>query len=247
MIIGQQQIELRERLQTELVDRCKRNPRYSLRSFARFLSIEPSALSKILKGKRRISEATHERLNQRLGWKPEIQGEYRDISLDFFEAISNWYHFAILELTSLKTFKSDSRWVAAKLGITSIEVDRAIETLQRIGFLKIDRRGNWKDVSGSVTTIKNAFTHAAFRKLQTQILNQALNALESIPLELREQSAMTMAIDSRKLDAAKERIKDFRRSLCAFLQSGERDSVYQLSISMFPVSKEAIRPKKKEQ
>lgn len=231
------QDQVRNRLQAELVSRCRKNPRYSLRSFARFLSVEPSALSKVLNSKRRISEAFYSKISERLNWTPTSSDEFKDLNLDLFEAISNWYHFAILELTSIQGFKSNARWVSARLGISIVEVRQAVETLGRLGFLLIDKNGRWVDVSGSVTTINNKFTHAAFRKLQNQILMQASDALTSTPIEERDQSAMTMAIDHTQLAVAKEEIKKFRRKLCQMLQSGKRDSVYQLSISLFPVTK----------
>ncbi len=37
-------------LREQFVDRCKRNPSYSLRAFAKFLQKDPSSLSKILPG-----------------------------------------------------------------------------------------------------------------------------------------------------------------------------------------------------
>jgi hypothetical protein len=68
-------------------------------------------------------------------------------------------------------------------------------------------------------------------------LLQALEALEDVPLESRDQSSMTMAIDPSLLPEAKAKIRDFRRSLCAFLQENARpkSEIYQLSISLFPV------------
>ena len=47
--------------------------------------------------------------------------EYQQLQMDTFRVISDWYHFGILELTYLKSFKSDPRWIAKALGITEIE------------------------------------------------------------------------------------------------------------------------------
>src|SRR6202050_4890689 len=59
--------EFRLLLQDELAARCSRNPNYSLRSFAKFLSVSPAALSAILKGKRPITHKMKERLGLQLG------------------------------------------------------------------------------------------------------------------------------------------------------------------------------------
>lgn len=59
--------EFRLFLQDELVRRCKKNPRFSLRAFARTLAIEPSALSKILHGKRALTPKMLQRIATQLG------------------------------------------------------------------------------------------------------------------------------------------------------------------------------------
>jgi hypothetical protein len=49
---------------------------------------------------------------------------------------------------------------------------------------------------------------------------------------------LTMAIDRRRLPEAIEMITRFRRELGLFLEQDERKTdVYQLSISLFPVTK----------
>ena len=42
-------------LRNELERRCKANPAYSLRAFAKFLGVDPSFLSKVLSGKREVT------------------------------------------------------------------------------------------------------------------------------------------------------------------------------------------------
>lgn len=256
--------DFRSYLQAELIRRCRANPKYSLRAFARTLRIEPSALSKILNGKRRITTVMFRQLSKRLALDPVLAEklqppsqaprsqakaqaaptgdfapkDYRQLSLDMFQIISDWYHYAILELTQLNGFKPEPRWVARKLGITVSEVNIAVERLERIGFLKITSEGKWIDESGAVTTVGNEFTAIAFRKLQRQILEKAIDALEEIPMEERDQSSMTLVANSRLLPQAKERIKRFRRELTRFLKSeGPYDTVYHLGVSLYPVVK----------
>ena len=240
-------------LQNELMRRCRVNPRYSLRAFARYLEIEPSALSKLLHGKRAFSTNTIQRLGRRLGLdtadlermssqrekKLPRPDDYETLALDHFRIISDWYHYAILELTRTKGFKADTKGVARVLGISVPEVNTAVERLVRLGMLEITPEGTWIDRAEFVTTIGHAFTNVGFRNLQRQILAKAIHALDEIPLERRHQSSMTMAIDSSRLPEAVERIKKFRRDLCKYLEAGENvDSVYNLTISLYPLTTE---------
>jgi len=168
----------------------------------------------------------------------ESNVNYNQLTLDAFQVISDWYHYAILELISIKGFQPNSKWIAPKLGITVSEVNIAVERLQRLGLLKICDDGKWINGSGSNTTTGNAYSATAFRRLQRDVLKMALNALEEVPMEVRDQTSMTMAIDSSQLPEARIRIKKFRRNLCQFLQeSGPRDQVYQLGISLYPITR----------
>ncbi len=245
-------------LQNELVRRCKGNPRYSLRAFSRALGVEPSAMSKLLSGKRGISRPMFQRLVKRLALAPgEVRrfagasakgppkrpgatlhdDHFSQIGLDAFQVIADWYHFALLELMSVDGFRPDPAWISRALGLTVSEVRFAIERLARLGLLEVGADGSLTRLERDLTTIGPDFTTTALRKMQKQILDMASRALDEVPLERRDQSAMTMAINANLLPEAKERIKAFRRKLCAFLEAEPpRHDVYQLTISLYPVS-----------
>src|SRR5262245_57459511 len=106
-------------LQNELIRRCKKNPGYSLRAFAKGLEMDFSTLSKLLKGQRPIGKLVIKRLSSKLGLDPkvtgqflsnqnsdvQVAGDYQQISLDSFNIIADWYHYAILELMRLDKFE----------------------------------------------------------------------------------------------------------------------------------------------
>ena len=247
-------------LQHELVRRCKSNPQYSLRAFARALGADSSYISKLLNGKRSVSKKVIQRLGPKLGLTP-LQSErfykfarqasstadssliqsnvdYVQLSYDSFQLIADWYHYAILELLTTQGFISSPKWIASCLGVKTPEVNDALERLKRLGMIKLDKNGQYLLSHQSHTTIGTPYTAAALQKLQRQILTMAIEALEGVPSDERDQTAMTMAIDSKLMPEAKERIKKFRRELCAFLQEGRKtDRVYHLSLSLYPVSK----------
>lgn len=243
-------------LQQELVKRCNQNPRYSLRAFARMLEIEPSALSKILSGRRGVSKRKFKKFVEKLNLEPSLaeqmkpvrkrrkvstpleNSNYQQLTLDAFRVIAEWYHYAILELTHVDGFEPNHKWTARVLGVSVHAVSVAVERLQRLEFLRISTDGKWIDQSGSITTVGNDFTDIAFRKLQKGILEKAITVLEEVPISLRDQTSVTMAIDSSLMSEAKERIKNFRRDLAAFLSGGvRRDQVYHLGVSLYPVTR----------
>lgn len=243
--------DFRGLLQSTLISRCRDNAQYSLRAFAKFLSIEPSSLSKILNGKRSITPKMYERLAKAMNlsdkdydfYHPLKQQtlsrqeiEYRQLTADSFQFISDWYHYAILELLHINNFRQDFTWIARTLGISKSQVEDAIDRLFRLGFIKEDESGKWLDSAGKISTVGNEFSTVAFRNLQKQVLRMAIEAMDTVNMNKRDQSSITMAIDSSKIPQAKEIIKRFRRELCELLEAGSRDEVYNLAISLYPIT-----------
>ena len=120
-------LEFRARLQEELSRRMRVNERYSVRAFANSLDLDSSTLSQILSGKRSLSDNKMKEICEKIGIvapgeSRAYSSDYNLLDLDSFAVISDWYHFAILDLTLLKTFKSDSNWIAQKLSIQRLKL-----------------------------------------------------------------------------------------------------------------------------
>jgi uncharacterized protein (TIGR02147 family) len=251
--------DFRNRLRQELLDRCKRNPTYSLRAFASHLDMDPSTLSKILNGKRPLGRKLVLQLGSKMGLSTREIGAFLNrassgaaedaaesadhemglrLALDRFAVISDWYHFAILELMQVKAFRPEASWIAKALGLKVIEVDAAIERLERVGLLKIHGNGQWQDLSyGFSTSIGPDMISTAHRRLQEQFLEKSAQALVCVPIQDRDHTTMTVAIDKSRLPVAREKIKRFRRSLAKFLSEGDvLDDVFNLNIALFPLT-----------
>jgi uncharacterized protein (TIGR02147 family) len=88
-----------------------------------------------------------------------------------------------------------------------------------------------------LSTADKHLTTPALRKNQRQLLEKAIDSLENDPIELRSMTSMTTAIDPRRIPEAKEMIRHFNRTLCAFLEGGNRTQVYNLGIALYPLQK----------
>lgn len=259
----------RDFLQREFESRSRRNPAYSLRAYARDLGVQPSKLSEGLRGLKGFSRATAQRIARGLELSSpeqeyfvtlveqehargqaakksateklrslEAQRNYKNIYLDHFKAMADWYHLAILELTAVKDFTSDSQWIAARLGIHEREAENALQRLLELGMLVRDSTGALRQAEEDAAT-PGDIPSKAIREHHSQILAKADAALERVPVERREYSSTTMAIDPARISEAKEWLREFRRRFCRDLQSGgEKSSVYCLSIQLFPLDKQ---------
>jgi uncharacterized protein (TIGR02147 family) len=244
-------------LQAELAGRCARNPRYSLRAFARYLGLDHATLSQFLRSKRRLTDQTIEKLGTRLGLEPEAIRSYiardfegtlfdqspvtlRDIhqlTHDAASLVSDWYHYAILELVRLQDFKPDSRWIARVLGISLDEVNVALTRLVRFELLVMAEPGRWIDQSGDAVASLDDFTQVTIDRLAEQSRRLLLAAWHAAPTRLREHCSTTVAINTSRLPGILERIARFRQELISYLGQDETcDDVYQLEINLFPLT-----------
>jgi transcriptional regulator with XRE-family HTH domain len=245
-------------LRTELTLRCRKNPSYSLRSFASYLGVSSSFLSKLLNNKRPITKRTLIKFSERLGVSPEkydqftskinsrssqINVSFNNLSLDQFEVISEWYYFAILELITVKNFNPSPLWIANCLGISHMEAKEALQKLIRLNYIKVSK-GKLLLTNKNNTTIGPVATAAAYQKQQKQILQKASEALVQTPFDLRSQTSVSLAISQKRLSEANNLIKTFRRQMIQLLQEQEKDSfdsVYQLSVSFYPLTKPLLK------
>lgn len=250
----------REYLQAELVKRCKENPRYSLRAFARSLHTDSSRLSKILKGDRPTNEAYIEKTGALLELPLEKiesfkanqtkkisidkqqlkkQKDALQLTLETFEVISDWQHFAILDLIQVKNFTPTAKWISQSLEISIYETNACLQRLQKVGLLNINENGEFEDISNGINSFglaKNKTTQA-HKNHQRQLLEKSIEALRDIDVHYRDHSSRMIPTSYKKILEAKDMIKEFRAQLAAFLSDvDEKDTVYQLAVSLFPLS-----------
>lgn len=238
-------MEFREILQQEYIERLRKNPKYSMRAYANFLGIDSGSLSRLLNGQRKANSQTMEKLSLRLGinfQEIDEQGVRRstpkDLSLEIFKIISDWQHFAILELIKTDDFINDTNWIASRLGLQNIEARDAIERLKNVDFIEEDKNGKLilKDIH--LSTLSQDYTTAALRKLQKCFLEKAITAQEEVEFDDRHQSTLTVAVARDQLPQIKEKINQFRRSLNDFCEAHKsKDQVYNLSLSLYPLTK----------
>lgn len=248
-------------LRFEYFRRKSRNRSYSLRAFARQLHVPPGPLSEILSQKRPLTAKVARRIAESLAYGPEETEEAlklvdggighsnneeskakgplpdlisRRIEADTFSLISDWYHYAILSLVETDDFRNDLSWIARRLCISSLEARAAMERLFRLGL--IQKTANSLAATQGWTTTHN-IPSAAIRKFHRQSLEQSMEALESVPVEERDVTSITMAIDVSKREVAKKEIRRFRRRMARLLEEGNKTEVYQLNIQLIPLSR----------
>ena len=166
------------------------------------------------------------------------QYSFKPLSPVKFEQISDWYYFAILEMATLEGFNFDSIQVAEQLGITRVEAKTALNTLKKLGFIYQAKDGKWTVNSGENSALPRKNTTINHQRLQKQFLMKAIGSLNDVPIEMRDQTGVTIAIPVERVEKMKKLIKSFRKSAAQLAQpTGKKAVVYQLCVSFFPLMK----------
>ena len=263
-------------LANELKNRSARNPRYSLRAFAQALKLSPGELSEILRGRRKptlkgaikiaralqlSSDETQKLLAltddfQSAGGDPSTQLQSRQLTMDLFHVVSDWYCFAILSLADTQDFNSDPKKIARRLGITEMECKIAVERLERVGLIeriepaRQDRKSSAKPgyfhfrATPDYVLSPQGIPSEAVRNYHRQILEKAARALDEQSVDEREIAGTTFAIDPKDLPKIKKelhRLLDRLAAESAKPGSARRTEVYHLEAALFRLSKPSFQ------
>lgn len=241
----------RKELNRIFEEKKSRNSRFSLRAFAASLEVAPSSLSSILNGSRPLSDKNCKKFGKKLNLSdsqirdfmgikiPEHkQLKYNEISEDHLSQISDWYHFAIMELIKTKNFNTSHRWIAKKLGINVYQVDEAVEKMVQLKFIKINDDGTWEDCLGPTNVTRSSKSKL---KLLRDVVSQSYSSINKFDRELRAQSFLTVAVNKKKVDLVREKFIKFKKELGEILEDDQdREDVYHLSLGFFPAHKPEI-------
>lgn len=254
-----------EILRSELEQRLNSNSRYSLRAFARDLEMTPSQLSLIMNEKKGLSETSALRIAKKLSLNPKDTEIFcslvlsldskskakraealiklsqldlaKSITLDSFRVIADWYHFAIMELTMQKGFKSDLLYISNQLGISKFEAEQAIQRLERLDLIE-KSNGRWRQTEIDLST-PNDIPSDAIKKFHKQVLQKAMDAITFQSTEDREISSLIIGINKTDLPKYKNIIRKFHREINSLAETkkNKRTHVYCLNTQFFGLSK----------
>jgi uncharacterized protein (TIGR02147 family) len=169
----------------------------------------------------------------------------RNLDIEKYHAIASWHHFAILDLATTTRFRSDPAWIASRLGLSRVEAADAIERLLLLGLLR--REGGRLVKSSLHIQFPTRESRAAVRAFHQQMIGKAQEQLHHADPESfarRSITGHTVAVDTSRLDEAREFISAMQAEFIRRFSVGTPDEVYQLNIQLFPLTqtqKESLR------
>jgi len=159
------------------------------------------------------------------------------LPLTAFSVISKWYHFTIREMTRLKGFKNNLSWIKEKIlfDVSHEDLAHGIENLKTVGLLQ-ETAGGLKVAQGNLRT-PDGLGSLAIRNMHCAHLDNAKEALGSVPSESRNYFAATLCFDSKKMEEARTVLRQFSHDFANQFDGDLGDQVYQFQFQFFPVTK----------
>jgi uncharacterized protein (TIGR02147 family) len=157
-----------------------------------------------------------------------------------YEFYSKWYHPAVRELFAIHLLGNDYKRIAriVQPRITPREAKQSVRLLCRLGLIRKDDKGHYRQVDQSVST-GDVWRSVAIRQFQMDTFDLAREALNSVDAKERDVSTLTMSISDERFAMVAERIRQFRNELITLITSDTSPSrVYQLSMALFPLSRQ---------
>ncbi len=243
--------------------RKARRPAYSMRAFARDLSVSPSSLNDFLKSRVGMSDERIESIANALKWSEDRKTHFRDLivskfdrdsvarqsaatrargrlkngaynqSLDAFKVISDWYHLAIIEMCGLRKDFTIAT-LATELRLKPSTVQKATKRLLKLQLIEETATG-FKPASDT-NHYGDHGSSEAIKTFHSQIMDLAQAAL--LKNSSGDYDSQSMLFSIQQKDASKMN-SEIRKAISdivnRYAQVSSPDSLQAISLQSFPI------------
>lgn len=171
--------------------------------------------------------------------RPRHEQRASTISLELFTLVSDWYHYAITEMTQLRGFDSSEAWIRRRLGNTVDlrTVREAVDRLVRLGFLVRTPDGRLSRAPIGNYSFDPDSTVEALRALHRQWIDKAKAALDEQGTEERDYYFSTMSFRRDDIPKVKEIMREAHRKVLALEATENGEEIYQLNTNFFRITR----------
>lgn len=229
----------------------KKNPRYSVRAFARDLGVAPSFASNLLNGKKMISAQKLDRLSQVLDLDEAViamltksvvpvakvnpLSEFEPIENKNLSFINPWFNVAILDLMTCINFNPDPKEISRRLGIHEIEVINSLKLLESLGLAKKTTDGYKKTDRLLRVPVKQSLRE--IREFHRVMIKKSLLHLTENDYENRLITGVTIATNRENIKKAKAKMNEAMHEITQILCEGDCTELFQLNLQLFQLTK----------
>ncbi|MDA8792492.1 DUF4423 domain-containing protein [Bacteriovoracaceae bacterium] len=248
-----------------LTDKQERNSRYSLRSFARFLGLDPGSVSRILsqekiptlnialkltknldlnyEGEKQFFHSVLEaNIEQRRYDEVELLYNYlnnfrrvREVTVKEFETCSTWMHEAVFVLLKKNSYRKNIELIQKDLDIPYGILHQVIRDLVKVGFVK-EEGGTLSRISEDLSFNSIPKDHVNNIKKRNDLLDHSERALFNDDIAIRNHSYMTFNMDPNKSNELQEVFEEFFEEIESKHSDDKSDELYEFNLGFVPLS-----------
>jgi uncharacterized protein (TIGR02147 family) len=155
------------------------------------------------------------------------------------EYYNHWFVPVVREMVSLYNFKGDYKSLAAAVvpSISVREARYAVKLLLKLGLIEQLPDGRYRQTEAAIIS-DSRVARMAVRSFNREMLRKAETALEEVPVEQRQIYGVTVGISKECYDVLAAEMAAFRDRVVAIVNGDTAsDSVYQLHMQLFPLSR----------
>lgn len=258
--MSNEQIALQTTLRKKFLDFQAKNKNFSIRALAKRLEMQPGATNEILKGERRVSRKIAEKIALKLQldptermnmlkdfpekmkrkskFRPDKNGkalEEMKLTAEQYSTVAEWLHFAILSLMNTANFKSDATWIAERFGVTTLDVEKAIERMIKVGLIVLEDNGELLRTSSCTNTTDDVL-NLSLQKAHLSDMEMAKEKIRTVPVDQRDFSFLIFNANPKYLPRAKEILRKAQDDLEELMDQDGANEVYKICTYLYPLT-----------
>lgn len=183
------------------------------------------------------SPVLKEKVIAELNTLPSSVLPHRDITVDQFRVISEWYHLPIHILIDMPSFEFSEKAVSTLLGISTLEVQQALERLEALDLIERSPEGKYRRTT-EILKIHSPDKDDALRKHHTTMFQKGIESFTEQSPDTRLTSSMNLAFSTSGLKKAKALLNRTKKQLSEIAtESAKEKKLYHLNLNLFSLMK----------
>jgi transcriptional regulator with XRE-family HTH domain len=227
-------------LQHEFIRLKTINPQFSLRAFARRAQFSPGALSRVLAGKRQLSQTLANHILERLALPPLHQKvsppsppSQHLLSLDTFQLISGAINLSVLSSLSLNTEEPKTvSWIAKCLGKNERDIQSALTLLKKVQLATEDENKAWHAKEESTLTSTDV-PNIAIRRFHQESLLEAEKMIFEKSLHERNLISQNLVVDEETYKEINQLAEVFRKKIIQLSKKSKKNRLMKVNIQSY--------------
>ena len=173
--------------------------------------------------------------------RPEL-AHTRDLSVDQFKTISEWYHLPLQVLIELEDFEWSEENAAKSLGITVHEAHLALERLAALELIEWTAGARPTAIGGS-RMVKAPEHNQALKNYHETMMKKNIVALHEQDPDLRLTASLNVALNAEQLAQARSILVAAQKKILKLCQAKSPEKeVYHVGLNLFQLTQNNPKP-----